>query len=104
MPIHIGMPIPFLSFFETMNTNDHGDYSDFTTYLSSDPSAYGDCTEEEHDAIYTRLTQMIEGKFPGITVEKALKSKTTGPDELTCDAISLWIQENWMTACSDVLE
>ena len=162
MPIHIGMGIPFLSFFEATNdqptsisinriltapftrvgstgsgdstrtlwqdaegeqaieTNGDpvfpgaygfaaaririvGDYSDFTTYLPSDPG-YEGCTEEEHDAIYTRLTQMIEGKFPGITVKKSLKSKTTGPDELTCDAISLWIEENWTTACSDVLE
>ncbi len=81
-----------------------GDYSDFTTFLSSDPSAYGDCTEEEHDAIDTRLTEMIEGKFPGITVEESLESKTTGPDDLTCDAINLWIQENWTTACSSALE
>ena len=76
------------------------DYSNFTTFLSSEPEAYGDCTEDERDAIDTRLTEMIEGEFPGITVEEALESKTTGPDDLTCDAISLWIQENWTTACS----
>lgn len=81
-----------------------GDYSDFTTFLSSDPAAYGDCTEDEHDAIDTRLTEMIEGKFPGITVEEFLESKTTGPDDITCDAINFWIQENWTTACSAAFE
>lgn len=74
------------------------DYSDYTTFLSSSPSVYGDCTEEEFDAIDTRLTEMIEEKFPGITVEGDLESKTTGPDEVTCAAIAAWIQENWTTA------
>ena len=77
-----------------MNTN----YDGYTVRVSNDPSYYGNVTNEQAARIASDLTTLIEGEFPGVTVETVNLISglgVTGPDELVIDEIMDWVANNW---------
>lgn len=79
-------------------------YTEYTTRISNDPSYYGSiCTQDDADRITKSLADMIQNKFPGISVEiqreaRGGSSSTTGPDHDVEDQINDWISNNWTAA------
>ena len=84
-----------------MNT-ETGEYSEYTVCVGNDPTNYGDCSAEQAIEIAGRLQDMIEARFPGISVRRTneigVPTPTVGPSRDVADEIHCWVQENWTAA------
>ena len=80
------------------------DYSKYTLTINSDRSSFGtNCTQVEADAAAGKLSAMARAEFPGINVRLSStigcdSTPVSGPDEMVCEMISDWVQENWVSA------
>lgn len=78
-------------------------YDGYAVTVSDDPSYYGpECTAPDAQRIASDLAAMIEREFPGITVNRTSTAGTqkpvSGPDAETCEAIRVWVEQNWTAA------
>jgi hypothetical protein len=77
-------------------------YKDYTTYVSDDPSYYGDpCSKDDATRIADSIAAKIRTEFPGINVVRYSgigRADVQGPDERVCETISDWIRDNWTSA------
>ena len=79
------------------NPTFHGYGIDITT----EPAFYGSaCTEQEAVAIASRLSDMVEEEFPGITVYFSHEGgrPVQGPEESVREEIRAWVENNWTAA------
>lgn len=76
-------------------------YSGYSVDITTEPAFYGSvCTEAEAIAIASRLSDMVEDEFPGVSVYFAHEGgrPVQGPDETVREEIRTWIQDNWIAA------
>jgi hypothetical protein len=76
-------------------------FNSYSIDITTEPSYYGSvCTEKEATAIASRLSDMVEEEFPGITVYFSHDGgrPVTGLDESVREEIRAWVQENWTAA------
>lgn len=78
-------------------------YSEYTHYISVEPSYYGsDCTQADAERIYDSLGEMVRAQFPGIDIRRHIdgdrSGATTGPVSEVCTEIDQWVSDNWIAA------
>ena len=79
----------------------HTKFKQYSIDITTEPAFYGSfCTEKEAAAIASRLSDMVEEEFPGITVYFSHEGgrPVRGPEESVRDEIRAWVENNWTAA------
>lgn len=81
-------------------------YSEFTIYIPSEGCYYGDCQNDEAIDIAYKLAEIVETQYDGINTivyEGESKVLRNGGEDIKCDEISEWVEENWLRAVDAVV-
>lgn len=77
-------------------------YSEFTIYIPSEGCYYGGCLDEDAVDIAYKLAEIVEAQYDGINTivlyEGGIRVLRNGKEDIKCDEISEWVEENWLRA------